>query len=87
MSKSAVVTARLDPETLALVDRISAAHGRSRSWFAAEAIRKAAEDEARFLAFVQEGIDAADRGDVVPHAAAVAQIDAMIAKHEARCAK
>lgn len=67
MSKSAVITARLDAETLALVDKVASAQGRSRSWFAAQAIRKVAESEAEFLAFVQEGIDAADRGELIPH--------------------
>ena len=66
MSKSAVITARLDAETLALVDRIASAQGRSRSWFAAEAIRRVAESEADFMAFVQAGIDSADRGELTP---------------------
>ena len=64
--KNAVITARLDQETLALVDRIAAAQGRSRSWFAAEAIRRVAESEADFIAFVQAGIDSADRGELTP---------------------
>lgn len=67
MSKSAVITARLDEDTLALVDKIAAAQGRSRSWFAAEAIRRVAETEADFMAFVQAGIDSADRGELTPH--------------------
>ena len=66
MSKSAVITARLDAETLALVDRIASAQGRSRSWFAAEAIRHVAETEADFMAFVQTGIDSADRSELTP---------------------
>ncbi len=66
MSKSAVITARLDAETLALVDRIASEQGRSRSWFAAEAIRRVAESEADFMAFVQAGIDSADRGELTP---------------------
>ena len=66
MSKSAVVTTRLDDATLALVDKIAAAQGRSRSWFAAEAIRLVAESEGEFLAFVQAGIDSADRGELTP---------------------
>ena len=66
MSKSAVITARIDEETLKLVDRVSKAHGRSRASFAAQAIRQIAEKEAELLAFVQEGIDAADRGDLIP---------------------
>ena len=66
MSKSAVITARLDAETLALVDQVAKSQGRSRSWFAAQAIERAAKREAEFLAFVQEGIDAADRGELIP---------------------
>lgn len=85
MNKTAVITARIDPETLDLVDRLAAAKGRSRSDFAAEAIRRVAESEADFMAIIQVGIDAADRGDLIPHEAVMAELDAMIAKHEARC--
>ena len=86
MSKNAVITARVDEETLALVDRVSKAHNRSRAWFVARAITEAAHKEAEYLAFVQEGIDAADRGDLIPHEEMVVKIDAMIARHRARCA-
>jgi predicted transcriptional regulator len=85
MTKSAVISARVDAETLALVDQVTKAHGRSRAWFAAQAIRKAAEKEAEFLAFVQVGIGAADRGDVVSHEEVTAEVQEMIAKHKARC--
>ncbi len=85
MSKTSVVTARLDAETLALVDKVAKAKGRSRAWFAADAIRRVAEHEAEFLAFVQVGIDAADRGELVPHEQVMAELDAMIAKHQVRC--
>ncbi len=67
MSKTAVIAARIDEETLALVDQVSRAHNRSRGWFAARAIADAARREADYLAFVKEGIDAADRGDLIPH--------------------
>ncbi len=67
MSKTSVITARLDQDTLDLVDKVAGAQGRTRSWFAAHAIREAAEREAEYLAFVQEGIDAADRGELTPH--------------------
>jgi|CXWL01.1.fsa_nt_gi predicted transcriptional regulator len=66
-SKLAVISARVDAETLALIDRIAAAQGRSRAWLVASAVKRMAEDEVAYLAFVQEGIDAADRGDVIPH--------------------
>ena len=67
MRKTAIISARVDEETLALVDRVAKAHTRSRAWFAARAIAEAARQEAEFLAFVQEGIDAADRGELIPH--------------------
>jgi len=86
MSKTAVITARVDEETLALVDRVSKAHNRSRAWFVSRAIAEAARKEAEFLAFVQVGIDAADRGELIPHEEVVAKIDAMVARHKARCA-
>jgi predicted transcriptional regulator len=81
---SSVITARLDPETLALVDSVAKAQGRSRSWFAAQAIKRAAEAEAEYQAFVQEGIDSADRGELVPHEEVMAELDRMIARHRAR---
>src|SRR3546814_9120958 len=65
--RAAVITERVDPETLALIDKLVAAQGRSRAWFVAKAVQRAAEAEADFLAFVQEGIDAADRGELIPH--------------------
>ena len=76
MSKSAIISARVDEETLKLVDRVSKAHNRSRAWFAARAIAEAARREAEYLAFVQEGIDAADRGDLIPHEEVFARVRA-----------
>lgn len=76
MSKTAVVTARLDAETLALVDRVAAAQGRSRSWYLAQAVRKVAEHDAEFMAFVQAGIDSADRGELIPHEEVMREIRA-----------
>ena len=80
MSKTAVITARLDEETLALVDKVAKSQGRSRSWFAAQAIRRVAESEAEFLAFVQQGIDEADRGELIPHEKVFREIRARRAK-------
>jgi predicted transcriptional regulator len=68
MTSTSVITTRLDADTIALVDKVAASHGRSRSWFVAEAVKRAAESEADFLAFVQAGIDSADRGELTPQA-------------------
>ena len=81
---TAVITARLDAETLALVDKVSKAQGRSRSWVAARAIKQAAEAEAEYQAFVQVGIDSADRGELTPHEDVEKLFDEMIARHRQR---
>lgn len=83
LMKSIVVP--LDADTLALVEKLSTARGLSVADFAAEAVRRIAESEADFKAFIQVGIDAADRGDLIPHEEVMAELDAMIAKHQARC--
>ena len=43
-SKLAVISARVDAETLALIDRIAAVRGRSRAWLVASAVKRMAED-------------------------------------------
>jgi len=63
MGKSQVITARIDPEVMALVDRIALAQGRSRSWLAARAIEKMARAETAFMDFVKKGEDDIERGD------------------------
>lgn len=81
---SAVITARLDAETLALVDQVSKAQGRSRSWFAARAIKQAAEAEAELQAFIQEGIDSAEREELTPWEDIKPMIDGWIEEFESR---
>jgi len=67
MTKQTVISARVDDDTVALVDEIVAAQGRSRAWFVSQAVREHARREADFLAFVQEGLDAAEAGDWISH--------------------
>jgi predicted transcriptional regulator len=81
---SSVITARLDAETLALVDRVSKAQGRSRSWFAARAIKRAAEAEAELQAFIQEGLDSAANEPLVDGDEVLAMLDGWIAEFEAK---
>ena len=85
MSRTAVVTTRLDAETIDLVDRVAAARGQSRSWFVSRVVAEAARREAEFLAFVRQGLDELDRGEGIAHETVAAELDAMIARHEARC--
>ncbi|MCP3735533.1 hypothetical protein M9979_11690 [Sphingomonas sp. RP10(2022)] len=65
MNAPVSIVAPLDPATLALVQEIAQARGISGEVFAADAIREAAEREVEWRAFVQEGIDSADRGELI----------------------
>ena len=84
MNAPARIIAEVDAETLAIVDRLASARGISGADFVSEAVRRVAESEADFAAFIQEGIDSADRGELIDQADVVAELDAMIEKHRAR---
>ena len=60
---SKVVTARITDDVLADVDRIAEMRDRSRAWVLSRMIEKAVERELEFRAFIQEGVDAIDRGE------------------------
>lgn len=79
------IAAEIDVETRKMLDRIAAERGMTETEYAAEAIRRVVESDDDFRAFLQVGIDAADRGEVVPHDEVMTELDAMIGKHRARC--
>ena len=62
---------RLDKKTLDQLDRLGQAIDRPRSWIVAQAIEKYLDHEEWFVEMVEEGIAAADRGELVPHDEAV----------------
>ena len=65
MSKTAVITARVDEATLQSLDALAASRERSRAWLVTKAIKRYVEEEAALHAFVQAGIDSADRGELI----------------------
>ena len=77
-----VLTTRIDEEVSAKLDALAAATGRTRSWLSARALKSYVERESEFLAFIQEGVDALDRGDWVPHSVVVADLAAMQAERD-----
>lgn len=87
MSKQTVISARVDDETLALIDSAAQSQGRSRAWFVANAVKRVAEAEADYAAFIQVGLDDIAAGRTVPHEQVMAELDERIAKYRARCAK
>jgi predicted transcriptional regulator len=65
MSGTTVVTARIDRELSGQLDRLAERLDRSRAWVIQQAIRRYVDAELDLLDFIQVGIDAADRGDLV----------------------
>jgi predicted transcriptional regulator len=63
MSKSTVITSRIDPTLSAKLDELAGKLDRSRAWIAAKAIERYVTDQLEFLAFVQVGEDQIDRGE------------------------
>ncbi|MDR0467033.1 MAG: CopG family ribbon-helix-helix protein [Deltaproteobacteria bacterium] len=60
------VTTRIDEETHGRLEHLAKATDRSRSWLAAEAIRRHVEEESRQVAAVEEGVRQADAGNFAP---------------------
>ena len=63
MSKTAVITARVDEATLHSLDALAESQERTRAWLVAKAIKRYVEEETTFRAFIKEGEDAIDRGE------------------------
>ncbi len=79
MNAPVSITAALDDETAALLSELTIARGISREEYAVEAIRDALERERDFLAYVQEGIDSADRGELISQEAMKAWFEERVA--------
>lgn len=62
MSKSGVVTARLEPALVEELDKLAAQLDRSRAAVVAKAVERYVREELEFLNFVQEGIDDIEAG-------------------------
>lgn len=75
--KTSVITARLDPETLAGLDKLAEYHERSRAWLVAKAVKQYVKNESEFFAFLQEGEDAVERGEYLTHEELMAEIKGM----------
>jgi predicted transcriptional regulator len=65
MSKTTVITARLEPQQLAKLDALASRIDRSRAWVVAKAVERYVDEELQYREFIQAGIDAADRGELI----------------------
>lgn len=55
MSKHSVISARVEPDLLLELDRVAAAHRRSRAWLVNEAVRRFTAQELELLAMIEAG--------------------------------
>jgi predicted transcriptional regulator len=78
MPKSATLTARIDAELEAELDRLAAAKGRSKSWLVNDALRSYVANEQQFAAAVEVGRQAAREGRTVDHQTVIAAFDRII---------
>jgi predicted transcriptional regulator len=63
MSKTTVVTTRLDEPTTEALDALAERLDRSRAWIVAKAVATYVKEKTEFLDFIKEGEDALDRGE------------------------
>lgn len=78
------ITTAIDAATDDAISRLAAGRGITRDEFAADALRRAVRADEELAAFVQVGIDAANRGELIPHEVVMAELDAMIERHRSR---
>jgi len=81
-TKSVTITARVKPALAKKLEAYAKAAKRTRSWVLEDILDRHLDSEIAFLRFVQEGIDAADSGESVPHEEAVRQIRTYIARRK-----
>lgn len=71
---------RIEESTLGRLDRLADTLDRSRTWLVNEAIERYLDHEEWLVRSVEEGIEAADRGETVPHAEVMDRLRAKIEK-------
>ncbi len=74
----------LDDETRDRLDRIASAYDRSRSWLITKAVREFVDREEAYVRAVEEGIESAEQGELVPHETVMAEMHGLIDELEAR---
>jgi predicted transcriptional regulator len=63
MSKSTVVTTRLDEPTAQALDALAVRLDRSRAWIVAKAVSRYVRDQAELLDLIREGDDSIEHGE------------------------
>jgi len=75
VTKTAVITARLDTDTLDALDHLATVQDRTRAALIERAVKRFVQEETEFRDFLNEGERAIDRGEFFTHDQMVAEID------------
>ena len=78
------ISIRVPADVIATLDKVAAILERPRSWVILRAIRQYLADEGQEVFDVQEGIEEAERGEVVDFDEVMAGLDEIIAQAEAK---
>ncbi|KQM87193.1 hypothetical protein ASE67_05515 [Sphingomonas sp. Leaf23] len=84
MEKTSLTTT-LDVATAAIVQRLATARGQSIGDVAAALLQDAAMSEERLLDAAQVGLNDLRHGRTIPHEVVMRDLNAIIARHRARC--
>jgi predicted transcriptional regulator len=83
MTKTIVVTTRLDEPTIEALDALAERLDRSRAWIVAKAVAGYVQEKTEFLDFIKEGEDDLDAGRTISHEELVREIVERRAKRKA----
>ena len=75
MSKSVVISCRVDEEMLTTLDRLAASYERSRAWVVHKLLTEAARTDLKELEFIEAGIADADAGRTISHEELIRQLE------------
>jgi predicted transcriptional regulator len=78
MSSPRVVTFRIAPEKVAQLDTLAKAMDRDRSYLLNEAVDVYLDEQRRFVAMVEEGLEASRRGELIEDEEVGRMIDSWI---------
>jgi predicted transcriptional regulator len=78
------VSLRIPANVIETLDKVAAVLERTRSWVILRAIRQYLADEGQEVLDVQEGIEEAERGEVVDFDEVMADLDKIIAQAEVK---
>jgi predicted transcriptional regulator len=67
MRSPRTISFRIDPEKVAQLDSIAKAMDRDRSYLLNEAVESYLDEQRRFAAMVEEGLEASRKGELIDH--------------------